>query len=162
MIDHNKIEDAVNSYFKNTPTAKIIENLDRHSADRDKDLDRANVSHEATNNKELVTCNLVRFEEVSPANQDAAFLTVSIEKLVAHLGLPLYKGYDDLDEMRLTFLTLPSGETVTLGEYLNCPQPGTAIYIDSAMQNIPMFYIQSIDLILPIRMKPDCFFSRYL
>ena len=30
MIDHNKIEDAVNSYFKNTPTAKIIENLDRH------------------------------------------------------------------------------------------------------------------------------------
>ena len=39
MIDHKKIEDAIDSYFKNTPTAKIIENLDRLSADREKDLD---------------------------------------------------------------------------------------------------------------------------
>ena len=89
MIDHKKVEDAINSYFKNTPTAKIIENLDRHSADRDKDLDRSTISHETTNNKDLVTGNLVRFEEVSLANQDAAFLTVSIDQLVAHFGLPL-------------------------------------------------------------------------
>ena len=143
MIDHKKVEDAINSYFKNTPNAKIIENLDRHSADRDKDLDRENINHEATNNKDLIIGNLVRFEEVSPANQDAAFLTVSIDQLVAHFGLPLYKGYDDLDEMRLTFLTLPSGETVTLGEYLNCPQPGTAIYVDAAMQNIPQVIFES-------------------
>ena len=46
MIDHNKIEDAIDSYFKNTPTTKIIENLDRHSADREKDLDRENIDHE--------------------------------------------------------------------------------------------------------------------
>ncbi len=143
MIDHKKIEDAIDSYFKNTPTAKILENLDRHSADRDKDLERENINHKATNNKNSIIDNLVRFEEVSPANQDAAFLTVSIEQLVSHLGLPLYQGYDDLDEMRLTFLTLPSGETVTIGEYLNCPQPRTSIYVDAAMQNIPQIVFDS-------------------
>jgi hypothetical protein len=85
----------------------------------------------------------IRFEEVTPAHEYAAFLSVSIEQLVAHLGLPLYEGYDDLDEMQLTFLTLPSGETVTLGEYLNCPQPGTSIYVDAAMQNIPQIVFDS-------------------
>lgn len=45
MIDHKKIEDAIDSYFKNTPTAKIIENLDLHSADLDKDLNRENINH---------------------------------------------------------------------------------------------------------------------
>jgi hypothetical protein len=143
MIDHKKIEDAIDSYFKNTPTAKIIENLDRHGADRDKDLERENINRQATNNKDSIVGNLVRFEEVSPANQDAAFLTVSIEQLVAHLGLPLYEGYDDLDEMRLTFLTLPSGETVTLMEYLHSPQPGVCISVDAAMQNIPQIVFDS-------------------
>jgi hypothetical protein len=148
MIDHKKIEDAIDSYFKNTPTAKIIENLDRLSADRDKDLDRENINHKTinhktTSNKDSIVGNLVRFEEVSPANQDAAFLAVSIEQLVAHLGLPLYEGYDDLGEMRLTFLTLPSGETVTVGEYFNCSQPGTSIYVDTAMQNIPQIVFES-------------------
>jgi hypothetical protein len=103
MIDHKKIEDAIDSYFKNTPTAKIIENLDRLSADREKDLDRENINHKIANNKDSIIGNLVRFEEVSPAHQDAAFLAVSIESLFAPLGLPLYDGYDDLDEMRLTF-----------------------------------------------------------
>jgi hypothetical protein len=42
MIDRNKIEDAIDSYFKNTLTAKIIENLDRHAIDRKKDLEREN------------------------------------------------------------------------------------------------------------------------
>jgi uncharacterized protein YjbI with pentapeptide repeats len=143
MIDHKKIEDAIDSYFKNTPTAKIIENLDRLNADREKDLERENINHKTANSKDSIIGNLVRFEEVSPANQDVAFLAVSIEQLVAHLCLPLYEGYDDLDEMRLTFLTLPSGETVTVGEYLNCPQPGTSIYVDAAMQNIPQIVFES-------------------
>jgi hypothetical protein len=45
MIDHNKIEDAIDRYFENTPSAKIIENLDRHAIDRKKylDLDRENL-----------------------------------------------------------------------------------------------------------------------
>lgn len=143
MLDHSKIEEAIDNYFNNTPIEKIIENLDRHSADRDKDLERENINHQATNNKDSIVGNLVRFEEVSPANQDAAFLTVSIEQLVAHLGLPLYEGYDDLDEMRLTFLTLPSGETVTLMEYLHSPQPGVCISVDAAMQNIPQIVFDS-------------------
>jgi hypothetical protein len=143
MIDNKKIEDAIDNYFQNTPTAKIIENLDRHSLDRKEDLDRENINHPPVNNKESIIGKLVRFEEVSPANQDAAFIAVSIEQLVAHLGLPIYEGYDDLDEMRLTFLTLPSGQTVTVGEYLNCPQPGTSIYVDTAMQNIPQIVFDS-------------------
>jgi hypothetical protein len=150
MMDHRKIEDAIDSYFKNTPTAKIIENLDRLSADRDKDLDRENINYKTANNKDSVIGNLVRFEEVSPANQDAAFLAVSIESLVAPLGLPLYEGYDDLDAMRLTFLTLPSGETVTLMEYLHSPQPGVCICVDAKIQNIPQIVFDScLQLQLP-------------
>jgi uncharacterized protein YjbI with pentapeptide repeats len=143
MVDHKKIEEAIDSYFKNTPTAKIIENLDRHSIERKKDLDRENINHKPVNNKNSIVDNLVRFEEVSPANQDVAFIAVSIGSLVAPLGLPLYEGYDDLDEMRLTFLTLPSGKTVTLMEYLHSPQPGVCISVDAAMQNIPQIVFES-------------------
>jgi uncharacterized NAD(P)/FAD-binding protein YdhS len=143
MIDHKKIEDAIDSYFKNTPTAKIIENLDRLSADREKDLDRENINHKTANSKDSIIGNLVKFEEVSPANQDAAFLAVSIKSLVAPIGLPLYEGYDDLDEMWLTFLTLPSGETVTLMEYLHSPQPGVCICVDAKIQNIPQVVFES-------------------
>jgi hypothetical protein len=53
MIDHNKIEDAIDSYFKNTPTAKIIENLDRLSADREKDLDREDTNHTPVNKESI-------------------------------------------------------------------------------------------------------------
>lgn len=70
-------------------------------------------------------------------------MDVSIESLVAHLGLPIFEGYDDLDEMRLTFLTLPSKETVTLVEYLNSPQPGASICVDAKMQNIPQIVFDS-------------------
>jgi uncharacterized protein YjbI with pentapeptide repeats len=85
----------------------------------------------------------IRFEEVSPANKDAAFLDVSIESLVVPLGLPIYDGYDGLDDLQLTFLTLPSGQTVTLASYLNSPQPGTSIRVDSAIQNIPQVVFES-------------------
>lgn len=85
----------------------------------------------------------VRFEEVTPANTAAAFLDASIESLVAPLGLPIYDGYDGLDDLQLTFLTLPSGETVTLASYLNSPQPGTSIHVDFAIQNIPQVVFES-------------------
>jgi tetratricopeptide (TPR) repeat protein len=85
----------------------------------------------------------VRFEEVTPANTAAAFLDASIESLVVPLGLPIYDGYDGLDDLQLTFLTLPSGSTVTLALYLNSPQPGTSIHVDSAMQNIPQVIFES-------------------
>ena len=77
----------------------------------------------------------VRFEEVTPANEPAAFLNVDLDDLVAPLKLPIYDGYDGLDEMRFAYLTLPSGETVVLGAYLTCPQPGTDLYIDEQLQH---------------------------
>ena len=85
----------------------------------------------------------VRFEEVTPANTAAAFIDAAIESLVAPLGLPIYDGYDGLDDLQLTFLTLPSGATVTLASYLNPPQPGTSIHVDSAVQNIPQVIFES-------------------
>jgi hypothetical protein len=80
---------------------------------------------------------MVRFEEVTPAHEDAAFFSVSIESLAVPLGLSIFESYDDLDELQLAFFTLKSGETVTLGEYRHCPEPGTALYVDSALQNLP-------------------------
>jgi hypothetical protein len=83
----------------------------------------------------------VRFEEVTPAHEYAAFFNVSIAPLVAHLGLPIFDGYDDLDDLQLAFLTLPSGDTVTLGEYAG--MPGTSLYIEVAMQSIPQIIFDS-------------------
>jgi hypothetical protein len=85
----------------------------------------------------------VRFEEVTPAHEYAAFFNVSIESLVAPLNLPIFAGYDDLDYLQLAFLTLTSGQTVTLGEYLNSPQPGTSLYVDVAMQDLTQIIIES-------------------
>jgi hypothetical protein len=83
----------------------------------------------------------VRFEEVTPAHEYAAFFNVSIAPLVAHLGLPIFDGYDDLDDLQLAFLTLPSGETVTLGEYAGAP--GTSLSVEVTMQNIPQIIFDS-------------------
>jgi hypothetical protein len=66
---------------------------------------------------------------------------IPIAPLIAHLGLPIFNGYDDLDDLQLAFLTLPSGETVTLGEYAGTP--GTSLYIEVAMQNIPQIIFDS-------------------
>jgi uncharacterized protein YjbI with pentapeptide repeats len=92
MIDHNKIKAAIDGYFENTPTAKIIENLDCHAIDRKKDLDRENIDRTSKSNKGLIFEKLVRFEEVSPANRDAAFITL-IESLATPLSLPLSLRY---------------------------------------------------------------------
>jgi uncharacterized protein YjbI with pentapeptide repeats len=97
----------------------------------------------------------VRFEEVTPAHEYAAFLTVSIAPLVAHLGLPIFDGYDDLDDLQLAFLTLPSGETVTLGEYAGAP--GTSIYIETAMQNIPQIVFDSCQQLRVSRQEVEWF-----
>jgi hypothetical protein len=97
----------------------------------------------------------VRFEEVTPAHEYAAFLTVSIAPLVAHLGLPIFDGYDDLDDLQLAFLTLPSGETVTLGEYAGAP--GTSIYVEAVMQNIPQIVFDSCQQLRVSRQEVEWF-----
>jgi tetratricopeptide (TPR) repeat protein len=97
----------------------------------------------------------VRFEEVTPAHEYAAFLTVSIAPLVAHLGLPIFDGYDDLDDLQLAFLTLPSGETVTLGEYAGAP--GTSIYVEMTMQHIPQIVFDSCQQLRVSRQEVEWF-----
>jgi hypothetical protein len=87
------------------------------------------------------TLQRVRFEEVTPANEYAAFFDASIESLVAHLDLPIFEGYDDLDALRFTFLTLPSGETVTIGQYPRAPEPGTYLYMVAIAPETPKLVV---------------------
>jgi hypothetical protein len=86
---------------------------------------------------------LVRFEEVTPASEILAFFDASIDSLVAHLDLPIFEGYDDLDNIRFAFLTLPSGEIVTLGQYLRSPQSGTDLYVVSITPETPKIVAES-------------------
>ncbi len=78
----------------------------------------------------------VRFEEVTPANTPVAFFEAQLKPLAAWLQLPIFDGYDDLDEMQFTFLNLPSGHTVTVQEYAHSPRSGVNLYIDSGISNI--------------------------
>jgi uncharacterized protein YjbI with pentapeptide repeats len=85
----------------------------------------------------------VRFEEVTPTNTIVAFLDARLSSLVTRLHLPIYEGYDDLDEMQLAFLTLPSGQTVTLAQYENAPQIGVDLYADLKTQDVPAVVFES-------------------
>jgi tetratricopeptide (TPR) repeat protein len=78
----------------------------------------------------------VRFEEVTPANTPVAFFEAQLKPLAAWLQLPIFDGYDDLDEMQFTFLNLPSGHTVTVQEYEHSPRSGVNLYIDNGILNI--------------------------
>ncbi len=78
----------------------------------------------------------VRFEEVTPANTPVACFEDKLQPLAARLQLPIFDGYDDLDEMQFTFLSLPSGHTVTLQEYEHSPSSGVDLHIDSGLSNI--------------------------
>jgi tetratricopeptide (TPR) repeat protein len=77
-----------------------------------------------------------RFEEVTPANTPVAFFEAQLQPLIAWLQLPIFDGYDDLDEMQFTLLTLPSGHTVTVQEYEHSPRVGVNLYIDNGISNI--------------------------
>jgi Pentapeptide repeats (8 copies) len=85
----------------------------------------------------------VRFEEVTPTNTIVAFFDVRLSSLVNRLDLPIYEAYDDLDEMQLAFLTLPSGQTVTLAQYENAPQIGVDLYVDIKTQDVPAVVFES-------------------
>jgi hypothetical protein len=86
---------------------------------------------------------LIRFEDVTPARDIVAFFAGSLKPLVAHLNLPVYLGYDDLDELLFTFLTLPSGKAVTLGQYRGSPQVGVDLYVDPSIQDVPAVIYES-------------------
>jgi uncharacterized protein YjbI with pentapeptide repeats len=86
---------------------------------------------------------LVRFEEVTPTLLRVAFFDGHLASLISHLKLPIYGGYDGLDEMVFAFLTLPSGKTVVLGEYANSPRTGVDLYVDSKLVGIPAAIYES-------------------
>jgi uncharacterized protein YjbI with pentapeptide repeats len=94
--------------------------------------------------EQLQTPQRVRFEEVTPANENAAFLKVDLVSLIAPFKVQIFDGYDDLGDLKFAFLTLPSGETVTVGKYLNSPRIGTDLYIDERMQHSPKIVFESI------------------
>jgi hypothetical protein len=91
----------------------------------------------------------VKFEEVTPNNTVVAFFEVSLLELTSHLKLPIYAGYDDLDIMRFTFLTLPSGITVTLAEYEYPERIGVDLYVDYKQEKdtIPLAIYESCQLL---------------
>ncbi len=104
---------------------------------------------------------LVRFEEVTPASKIVAFLDASIDSLVADLNLSIFEGYDDLDNIRFAFLTLPSGEIVTLGQYLNSPRPGTDLYVVAITTETPKIVAESCQQLVIAKEEimwiyPDC------
>jgi hypothetical protein len=80
----------------------------------------------------------LRFEQASPAQTIVAFLAADLKSLVAPLCLPIFDGYDDLDDLQFTFLSLPEQRSsVTLGQYQNSPHAGVDLYIDlKAQQDI--------------------------
>jgi hypothetical protein len=86
---------------------------------------------------------LVRFEEVTPTLLPVAYFDGHLADLISHLKLPIYGGYNDLDEMNFAFLTLPSGNTVVVGEYSNAPRIGVDLYVDSKQVNISVVVHES-------------------
>ncbi len=80
---------------------------------------------------------LVRFEEATSARTIVAFFAGPLRLLAARLQIPVYLGYDDLDEILFAFWTLPSGQTVTLGQYKGSPQVGVDLYVDPSIQDVP-------------------------
>jgi hypothetical protein len=77
----------------------------------------------------------VRFEEVTPTNEIVAYFNARLPSLIAGTGLPIFLGYDDLDYIQFAYVTLPSGNTVVLGQYENAPEIGVDLYVELDLRN---------------------------
>jgi hypothetical protein len=93
----------------------------------------------------------VRFEEVTPTNEIVAYFNAQLSSLVAGTGLPIFPGYDDLDYIQFAYITLPSGNTVVLGQYENAPEIGVDLYVEldrkhnsTAIFNIPALVVETL------------------
>ncbi len=93
----------------------------------------------------------VRFEEVTPTNEIVAYFNAQLPDLVASTGLPIFPGYDDLDYIQFAYITLPSGNTVVLGQYENAPAIGVDLYVEldrkhnsTAIDNIPALVVETL------------------
>jgi uncharacterized protein YjbI with pentapeptide repeats len=94
----------------------------------------------------------VRFEEVTPTNEIVAYFDTQLPSLIAGKGLPIFPGYDDLDYIQFAYVTLPSGNTVVLGQYENAPEIGVDLYVDfnpksnssTIAANIPALVVETL------------------
>ncbi len=77
----------------------------------------------------------VRFEEVTPTNEIVAYFNAQLPSLLAGTGFPIFPGYDDLDDIQFAYITLPSGNTVVLGQYENAPEIGVDLYVELDPRN---------------------------
>jgi hypothetical protein len=77
----------------------------------------------------------VRFEEVTPTNEIVVYFNAQLPDLIAGTGLPIFPGYDDLDSIQFAYITLPSGNTVVLGQYGNAPEIGVDLYVEFDPKN---------------------------
>ena len=94
----------------------------------------------------------VRFEEVTPTNEIVVYFNAQLPSLIAGTGLPIFLGYDDLDDIQFAYVTLPSGNTLVLGQYGNAPEVGVDLYVDfnpknnlsTIAANIPALVVETL------------------
>jgi uncharacterized protein YjbI with pentapeptide repeats len=94
----------------------------------------------------------VRFEEVTPTNEIVVYFDAQLPDLIAGTGLPIFPGYDDLDSIQFAYITLPSGNTVVLGQYGNAPEIGVDLYVEldpknnstAISTNIPALVVETL------------------
>ena len=94
----------------------------------------------------------IRFEEVTPTNEIVVYFNAQLSSLLAGTGLPIFSGYDDLDDIQFSYITLPSANTVVLGQYGNAPEIGVDLYIDfnpknnlsTIAANIPTLVVETL------------------
>jgi tetratricopeptide (TPR) repeat protein len=103
------------------------------------------------NNPPTKKSQRVRFEEVTPTNEIVAYFDAQLPALVAGTGLTIFPGYDDLDYIQFAYITLPSGNTVVLGQYGNAPEIGVDLYVEldrkhnpNAILNIPALVVETL------------------
>jgi hypothetical protein len=72
----------------------------------------------------------VRFEEVTPTHEIVVYFNAQLPSLLAGKGLPIFPGYDDLDDIQFAYINLPSGNTVVLGQYEHAPEIGVDLYVE--------------------------------
>jgi tetratricopeptide (TPR) repeat protein len=86
-------------------------------------------------NPTITKSQRVRFEEVTPTNEIVVYFNAQLPDLLAGTGLPIFPGYDDLDSIQFAYITLPSGNTVVLGQYGNAPEIGVDLYVEFDKNN---------------------------
>jgi hypothetical protein len=103
------------------------------------------------NNPTITKSQRVRFEEVTPTNEIVVYFDAQLTDLLAGTGLPIFPGYDDLDSIQFAYITLPSDNTVVLGQYGNAPEIGVDLYVEldrkhnsTAIFNIPALVVETL------------------